>query len=94
MSCEITPKWMSLDLTEDESLLVQVMAWCHQATGHNWANVDTVLCHHMASLGPNELTRWFEVTWLKDTGSSASNGHQDDIPYYNTGAKYLQCDHI
>ena len=24
---------MSLNLTDDESTLVQVMAWCHQATG-------------------------------------------------------------
>ena len=26
--------WMSLDLTDDKSTLVQVMAWCHQATSH------------------------------------------------------------
>ena len=25
---------MSLDLTEDKSTLVQLMAWCHQATSH------------------------------------------------------------
>ena len=30
------------------------MAWCCQAT---WANVDPDLCHHMASLGHNELTK-------------------------------------
>ena len=27
-------RWMSLDLTDDKSTLVQVMAWCHQATSH------------------------------------------------------------
>ena len=43
---------MSLDLTDDKSTLVQVMAW-HQAI--TWANVDPDLCHHMAPLGPNEL---------------------------------------
>ena len=32
--CEIAFRWMSLDLIDDESTLVQVMAWCHQATSH------------------------------------------------------------
>ena len=90
---------MSLDLTEDKSTLVQVMAWCRLATSHylnqcwpssmspygitrpQWVNniethfkgrypechksslmlfnnVDPDLCHHMASLGHNELTHW------------------------------------
>ena len=31
ISCEIALRWMSLDLTDDNSTLVQVMAWCHQA---------------------------------------------------------------
>ena len=26
--------WMPQDLTDDKSTLVQVMAWCHQATSH------------------------------------------------------------
>ena len=26
--------WMSLDLTGDKSILIQVMAWCRQATSH------------------------------------------------------------
>ena len=32
--CENALKWMSLDLTDDNSTLVQVMAWCRQATSH------------------------------------------------------------
>ena len=32
--CEITLRRMSLDLTDDKSTLVQVMAWCRQATSH------------------------------------------------------------
>ena len=32
--CEIAHRRMSLDLTDDKSTLVQVMAWCHQATSH------------------------------------------------------------
>ena len=46
--------------TNDESTLVQGMAWCRQAANHylsqlTWANVDPDLYHRMASLGQNEL---------------------------------------
>ena len=34
ISGEIVLKWMPQDLTDDKSTLVQVMAWCHQATSH------------------------------------------------------------
>ena len=34
ISCEIALIWMSLDFTDDQSTLVQVMAWCRQATSH------------------------------------------------------------
>ena len=34
ISREIALIWMSLDFTYDQSTLVQVMAWCHQATSH------------------------------------------------------------
>ena len=34
ISCEIALIWMSLDLTNDQSILVQVNAWCRQATSH------------------------------------------------------------
>ena len=34
ISCEIAPWRFSLDLTYLKSTLVQVMAWCHQATSH------------------------------------------------------------
>ena len=39
-------RWLPQDLTDDESKLVQIMAW---------ASVDPDLCHHMASLVCNEL---------------------------------------
>ena len=32
--CEIALIWMSLDFTDYQSTLVQVMAWCRQATSH------------------------------------------------------------
>ena len=50
-------RWMPLDLTDDKSILVQVMAWCHQATSHYlnqcWPR----------SLSPSGITRpqWFKL---------------------------------
>ena len=38
--CEIALIWMSLDYTDDQSTLVQVMAWCRQAI--TWANVAQI----------------------------------------------------
>ena len=32
--CEIALIWMLLDFTDDQSILVQEMAWCRQATSH------------------------------------------------------------
>ena len=34
ISCKNVLRWMPLDLTGDKSTLVQVMAWCRQATSH------------------------------------------------------------
>ena len=34
ISCEFALIWMSLHFTDDQSTLVQVMAWCHQAASH------------------------------------------------------------
>ena len=58
-SCELALRWMSLDLTDDKSTLVQVMAWCHQATSHYLSQ-----CWHrsMSSYG---VTRphWVKATY-------------------------------
>ena len=34
ISCKIVLRWISVDLTDDKLTLVQVMAWCRQATSH------------------------------------------------------------
>ena len=34
ISCKIVLRWIPLDLTDDKSTLVQVIAWCRQATSH------------------------------------------------------------
>ena len=45
---------VSLELTDDKSTLVLVMAIRQSAI--TWADVDPELCHHMPSLGRNELS--------------------------------------
>ena len=52
---------MPLDFADNKSALVQVMAWCRQATFITWVNVDTDLCRKMSSLGLNELTNMREI---------------------------------
>ena len=56
---------MSLDLTSDKSTLVQVMAWCRQATSHYLS-----LCWHRSML-PCGVTRpqWVNV-WFSCRGRS------------------------
>ena len=56
ISCEIVPRWISMDCSDGKSTLVQVMAWAVRQQAITWANVDPDLCCHMASLGHNELT--------------------------------------
>ena len=46
---------MSRNIVVDKPTLAQLMAWCHQATSHYWANVGPDVCRHMASFGHNEL---------------------------------------
>ena len=61
-SSENILRWMPQDLTDDKSTLVQVMAWCRQATSHYqkqcWPRSPKPydIQSQMASLDPNELT--------------------------------------
>ena len=54
--CEIALRWISLDFTDDLSTLVQVMAWCGQATSHY-----LIRCWPRSSL-PYGITR---PQWVK-----------------------------
>ena len=54
ISGKIALSWKSLDLSDDMSTLVQVMAWCLRQQAITWANVDPDLCRYMASLGHNK----------------------------------------
>ena len=55
ISCELAFRWMSLDLT-DKSTLVQVMAWCRQATSHYLSQCSS------RSLSPYGIAR---PQWVK-----------------------------
>ena len=59
ITCETALMWMSLDFTDDQSTLVQVMAWCRQATSHYLSQCWPRSLSPMASLGHNESTGWF-----------------------------------
>ena len=56
VSYEIALRWMPLDLTDDKSTLVQVKAWCSQATSHYLSQ-----CWPRSML-PNGVTR---PQWVK-----------------------------
>ena len=58
-------RWMPQDLTDDKSTLVQVTAWCHQATSHYLSHC------WLSPLSPYGITRpqWVNVA-LPRRGSS------------------------
>ena len=62
ISCKIVLSRLSLDLIDDGSRLVQVMAWSRRAKIIIWSNVDSDLCNHMASLVHNALIHCGPVT--------------------------------
>ena len=57
ISYENALRWMPLDLTDDTSTLVQVMAWCRQATSHYLSQCWP------RSMSPNGVTRPQWVKW-------------------------------
>ena len=73
VSCEIALGWLPLELTEDKSTLVQVMAWCRKATSYTCTNVDPYLHRHMVSLGHNELMQFFLKQNQSESGLISNN---------------------
>ena len=55
-------QWMPQDVTDDESTLVQVMAWCHQATSHYLSQC------WLSSLSPYAIVR---PQWVKIRSTSS-----------------------
>ena len=67
ISYEIALRWMPLDLTDDKPTLIQVMAWCRQATSH-------YLSHCWPrSMTPNGVIR---PQWVNSSPPSATHMHQ------------------
>ena len=56
ISYEIALRWMPQDLTDDKPTMVQVMAWCRQATSHYLSQCWP------RSMSPNGITR---PQWIK-----------------------------
>ena len=69
ISCKLALRWMSLDLTDDKSTLVQVMAWCHQATRHYLSE------WWPKPLSPYGVTR---PQWVKMLSHQYRNFHHKD----------------
>ena len=64
ISCEIVLRWTPQDLTDDKSILVQVMAWCRQATSYYLSQCWP------RSLAPYGVTRpqWINKPRLRQNG--------------------------
>ena len=64
ISCEIALIWMTLDLTDDQSTLVQVMAWCRQA-----------ISHYLSQCWPRSLSPYGVIRpqWVKSISCSVSD---------------------
>ena len=74
ISCELALRWMSLDLTDDKSTLVQVMAWCHQATSHYLSQCWP------RSLSPYSVTRPQSVKFMNTSDVKLLPGEYHKTP--------------
>ena len=70
ISCAIALIWMSLNFTDDQSTLVQVMAWCHQATSHYRSQCWP------RSLSPYGVTR---PQWVKQNKQNPKSMCEDHL---------------
>ena len=63
-------KWIPHNPFDEMLTLLQVMAWCRQATSHY---LSQCCPRYMASLGHNELPHWFLVDMAVNLGASPWN---------------------
>ena len=75
ISYEIALKWMSLNLTVDKLILVQVLAWCHGHQASTSTNVDSYPCCYMASPGHSELMSPHETDHETDHCQTSNISH-------------------
>ena len=76
ISCELALRWSSLKLTDDKSTLVQVMAWCRQATSHYLSQCWP------RSLSPYGVNRpqWVNYMWVWGLALDTGWHSADKIP--------------
>ena len=81
ISCEVAIRWMSLDLSDEKSTLVQLGAIKQQAI--TWTNVASDLCRHIMSPGHNELISDFSALshykWNNPEGYGKMGRHRATI---------------
>ena len=75
-SCEIALRWTPQNCTNDKSTLVQVMAWCSQATSHYLSQCWP------KSISPHGVTNWPE--W-----EESCIEHTRDIYFWASAPKIL-----
>ena len=94
ISCKIALRWIPQDVSDDKSILVQVMSWCCQATSHYssqcWLLTSRMLPYgvtrpHWISLTlnvrePSDLGLSWSISWLLMPWLLPSPGHQQ--PWY------------
>ena len=64
-------QWMPEDLTDDKSALVQVMAWCRQATSHYLSQCWLSLLSPYGVARPHVICLLFERSWTGVIKSTA-----------------------
>ena len=66
--CKIVLIWVPQNPIDEKSTLVQVMAWCCQATSHYLSQYwnRSMSPYHMASQGHNDLTGSFSIAGFKE----------------------------
>ena len=85
ISCEISLIWMSLDFTDNQSTVVQVMAWCRQTTGHYLSQCWP------RSLSPYGVTRpqLIEAEWYVSVSQAIFGSDNGLSPVYGANADVL-----
>ena len=91
ISSETTLSWLQQDLTDDQSTLVQVMAWCRQATSHYLSQFWT---SSMLLYGIT-LGQWVNLGWWSYTfygWASWTYGYPEPThlgPFYQHGLSLI-----
>ena len=73
ISCKIVLVWMPMDLTDGKSTLVQVMAWCHQATSY-----------YLSQCWPRSLLPYgiIKPQWVKNAEDYGCINHMKLLTHY------------